>query len=283
MHDVLALAGKAIDAAGGDPTKGDLIVGCPLAATLAMRSIASWSLGISGWRGDVRRATDMSRGFDPTTLAGQTYFTNGVAIPHGVWLPDSAIVRETGETLELTERSGDDIALDMARTAHGVALLHCSDPDWHEGVRLLERVRDEILHNRYSFTALPLIDSEIARAEVHLGRLDDAVERSRAVVDDLFDSSGSFFTALACMTLVEALLARGGESDLAQAQAVIDRLAVLPTDPGFVVNEITVLRLRALLARVTGEGPYRELVERYLKMAESLGFEGHIAIAKAMA
>ena len=43
------------------------------------------------------------------------------------------------------------------------------------------------------------------------------------------------------------------------------------------------LRLRALLARARGDDvAHRELVGRYLAMAESLGFEGHIAWAEAM-
>ena len=47
--------------------------------------------------------------------------------------------------------------------------------------------------------------------------------------------------------------------------------------------EITLLRLRALLARARGDDiAYRDLVSRYRAMAESLGFEEHIAMAKAM-
>jgi hypothetical protein len=47
--------------------------------------------------------------------------------------------------------------------------------------------------------------------------------------------------------------------------------------------EITLLRLRALLARARGDGDaHRELVDRYRAKAESLGFEGHIAWAGAM-
>jgi hypothetical protein len=47
--------------------------------------------------------------------------------------------------------------------------------------------------------------------------------------------------------------------------------------------EITLLRLRALLARARGDDVgYRDLASRYLAMAESLGFEGHIAWAEAM-
>jgi hypothetical protein len=51
----------------------------------------------------------------------------------------------------------------------------------------------------------------------------------------------------------------------------------------FAIREITVLRLRALLARARGDDvAFRELVERYRAMAKSLGFEGHIAWAEAM-
>ena len=47
--------------------------------------------------------------------------------------------------------------------------------------------------------------------------------------------------------------------------------------------DITLLRLRALLARARGdEADYRDLANRYRAMAESLGFEGHIAWAAAM-
>jgi hypothetical protein len=49
------------------------------------------------------------------------------------------------------------------------------------------------------------------------------------------------------------------------------------------MREITLLRLRTLLARARGDNAgYRELVSRYHAMAKSLGFEGHIAWAKAM-
>jgi hypothetical protein len=60
-------------------------------------------------------------------------------------------------------------------------------------------------------------------------------------------------------------------------------LANLPADEGLAVRDIWLLRLRALLARAGGdETAYRGLAERYRAMAESLGFEGHIAMAEAM-
>ena len=83
--------------------------------------------------------------------------------------------------------------------------------------------------------------------------------------------------------LVEALVQRGGDEDLEDARSAIDRLAAAPTDPGFVLHEITLLRLRALLAQARGDAAtYEDFRDRYRDMATSLGFEGHIAWAEAM-
>ena len=82
---------------------------------------------------------------------------------------------------------------------------------------------------------------------------------------------------------MEALLRRNADGDVQQAQAAIDRLAAVPTEPGFVLHELPLLRLRALLARAHGdETGYRDYRNRYRAMATSLGFEGHIAWAEAM-
>jgi adenylate cyclase len=52
----------------------------------------------------------------------------------------------------------------------------------------------------------------------------------------------------------------------------------------FVLGEITLLRMRALLSRACGDlVAYQRLVDRYRTMAKLLGFEGHIAMADAMA
>ena len=49
------------------------------------------------------------------------------------------------------------------------------------------------------------------------------------------------------------------------------------------MRDITLLRLRALLAKAHGdEAAHRDYRDRYRAMATSLGFEGHIDWAKAM-
>jgi adenylate cyclase len=130
-----------------------------------------------------------------------------------------------------------------------------------------------------SLTLPPIADSYVARAKARLGDL-DAV---RATIDDLTVAGRWIWAVLATTALVEALLARGTDKDLDEATSAIDRLAAIPTEPGYVVNDIAVLRLRALLAQARGDDcQYQDFRDRYRAMATSLGFEGHIAMAETM-
>jgi hypothetical protein len=83
--------------------------------------------------------------------------------------------------------------------------------------------------------------------------------------------------------LVETLLDRGAESDVAEAEAATERLAGAQADEGLVLRDIWLLRVRALLARAHGDAAaYADLRDRYRDMAGTLGFEGHIDWAEAM-
>ena len=151
------------------------------------------------------------------------------------------------------------------------------------GFELLAKMRERAANDRMSLTTLPMVDIHIAREKVRTGDIGGSIELARTVVDDLLNSGGCIWTALATSVLVEALLQRGDDGDLDEAASAIDQLAAVPTDPGFVLNEISLLRLRALLARARGEeAAYRDHRDRYRAMATSLGFEGHIKWAAAM-
>jgi adenylate cyclase len=61
---------------------------------------------------------------------------------------------------------------------------------------------------------------------------------------------------------------------LREAPVEISRLAAIPTDPGFVLNDIQLLRMRPQLARACGDdAAYRDFADRYRAMATSRGFE----------
>ena len=105
----------------------------------------------------------------------------------------------------------------------------------------------------------------------------------RKAVDELHQAGKLFYGVWGTGVLVETLLERGTEGDLAEAKRRSTGWRTCRSDEGSAMREITLLRLRALLARARGDDvAYRDLVERYRAMAESLGFEGHIAWAEAM-
>jgi adenylate cyclase len=284
VAEVLRMTQRVIELSDGDPAKGNLIGGSPLAYSLTARGVARLFFGTHGWKRDLRQALDMARAFEPMAFAGVIWHVYIPAIVYGALLPDETAVRDTAEALATAEQSGDDLALDMARTARGVTLLHHGGPDYRAGLEFLEKIRERVLSERFSLIALPIVDIHLAIEKLRSGDVDDAVELSRGVFDGLFEAGPSIWSAMATAVLVEALLQRAGERDLEDTQVAIDRLAAMPTDPGMVLLETILLRLRALLADARGDHPsYRDYRDRYRVMATDFGFEGHMAMAEAMA
>ena len=94
----------------------------------------------------------------------------------------------------------------------------------------------------------------------------------RAAVDDLFREGQLLGWGIpATGVLVETLLDRGADGDVAEAEAAIERLAAAPADEGLVIRDIWLLRLRALLARAHGDDA------AYARLPGSLPRHGEIA------
>ncbi|MGA7049685.1 MAG: cyclase, partial [Mycobacterium sp.] len=139
--------------------------------------------------------------------------------------------------------------------------------------RLLTQARDAARTKGFTMNALAVVDLEFATDKARNGDLDGAAELARAAIDDMFDRGAMFLRGIATTVLVDALLERGGDGDLREAQAAIDRLASVPTEPGFVLHVLPLLRLRALVARVQGDDEgSRELMQRHRAAAAAAGF-----------
>ena len=207
----------------------------------------------------------------------------GPAIPCGVLLPHDAALREIEKALHIAERSAEDVALGSALMALGVALVHRDSTGRGRGLGLLEQVRDMCLNERFVVSESPWVDVYIARERARCGDRDGAVPMMRKAVDELFIRGQLAYCVPTTGVLGETLLARGTAGDVAETEAAMQRLAAAPADDDWVMRDITLLRLRALLAQARGEEvEYRDLVERYRAMATDLGFEGHIAWAAVM-
>ncbi len=280
--EILRWSDIVIDLADGDPAKGaEFGFGSPLAAALAWRGVAGWWVGRPGWRQDLDAAY-LAGQRDPTSQAMIACWTYGLAISYGVLRADDATLDKLEQALHTAEGSSN-AALSIVKYGLAAALLRRdAGADRERGLQLMLQVRDIWLNEPIPFL-VPVAELWVARVRSRRGEHDAAIPVMRSAVDELYRAGRPFFGVLASGVLVETLLERGTDGDLVEAQDAIERLAHLGGQQDWAMREITLVRLRALLARTRGgDDVYRDLSERYRAMAEALGFEGHAAWAEAM-
>ena len=283
--DVLRWSQRVIDLADGAPSKGKFLGGSPLALAFTARGIARYCLGRPGWRDDLRHGPAMARSADPMSYAIVVSWVYLLGTPLGVLAVDDRAVCEIEDALGIAERSDDDLALVYARLTLGVALVHrLADVERGRGQQLLAEVGEVFLRRGYNLSDLPLVEVYLACERARRGDRDEAIPLMRTAVDDLVREGQLLaYGVPATGVLVETLLDRAAEGDVAEAEAAIERLATAQADEDLVMREIWLLRMRALLAQAKGdEAGYRDYRDRYRDTAKTLGFEGHIAWAEAM-
>jgi class 3 adenylate cyclase len=219
-----------IDLADGDPVKGaGFGMGSPLAAALSMRGVCAWWLGHPGWRRDLDAGLTMARDSDPATLVLLLAWTNGLEVAYGVLRSDDSVVREMEEARQLAEATSDDIALGMAEYALGVVLLNReADVDRHRGMELAVSAID--MWRARGPHLVAVTESALARERARRGAADAAIPVLRDAVQELRQANRLGFGVWAVGLLVETLLERGRDGDLAEARVEIDWLANLSAD-----------------------------------------------------
>ncbi len=270
-----------IDLAEGDPAKGaGFGMGSPLAIAVAFRGIARWWQGRPGWRQDLHAAVTMARNNDPATLGVVIPWTYGLALRYGVLRADDFMLRAIEEAAQTAVRASSDIAVLFTEYALGIALLHRdSEADRRRGLELAVQALDWQRERMPSLvpTNELLVNHERAKRDDR----DAAVLAMRKALDELRDDGRIGYGLWGTGLLVETMLERGTDADLAEAEEAIDRLGNLRA--GSAIRDVTVLRLRALLAGARGDdAAYVHFRDRCRNMAKTLGFEGHIAWARAM-
>jgi hypothetical protein len=225
--DVLRWSQTVIDLADGDPSKGNLAFGSPLALGFTTRALARFFLGRPGWRDDLRHGLAMARNADPLSYVTVVTFAYSVGIPNGVLRPDARAVREIEDALRIAERSGDDLALAFARLTLGRALVHRkSAAERARGQKRLAEVSEVFLRQGYNLGELSIINVYLARERARRGDRDEAIPLMRAAVDHLFREGRLLLWSVpATGVLVETLLDRQAVGDAAEAEAAIERLA----------------------------------------------------------
>jgi class 3 adenylate cyclase len=283
--EMLRLAQRVIDLSDGDPAKGNFLFGSPLALAYAQRAIARYALGRPEWHDDLGRGLAMVRSVGSLPYVTVLSYVYVAGIPAGALRPDDSAVREIEEALAIAERSGDNLQLGVAWLILGLALVHRdTDAEHDRGKKLLAEVREVFLRGGHFLCDLPMLDVYVARETARRGNRDKAIPLMREAVDHL-DRNGQLLSWGVPTTgvLVETLLDRGTESDMAEADAAIERLAAAPGDESLAIVGIWLLRLRALRARARNDDTaYLDYRDRYREAARTHGYEGHIAWAESM-
>jgi hypothetical protein len=283
MNEALRLANRLIDLADGDPTKGNLIFGSPLSTAIAMRGHVKMCLGMPGWLDDAAASIAMAAPRDPTSYVFALLWKYVASIPFGALPADATAMRETAEALRIAEGSSDDFVLFMGLLSRGLVLVTRDRTQREDGLDLFTKTRDAALAERFSLSALIIVDPEFALEKARTGDLDGAIDMVRAVVGGAYESGDMIWRGRATEVLVQLLVQRGSVGDQNEAQAAIDQLAAVPTDPGFVLHELPLLRSRALLARVrSDESSYRNFLEQHRAKAAAAGFDALIANGDAI-
>jgi hypothetical protein len=95
---------------------------------------------------------------------------------------------------------------------------------------VLAELRDMCAKQRYALNAVPYFDVYAGREKAALGDLEGAVQQLRTITDEVFKTRHLGNVDVAAEALVETLLERGCDSDLAEAEAAIDRMENRPVD-----------------------------------------------------
>ena len=245
------------------------------------------SLGRRGWRDDLDEGVALAQSVGgKTTRPFVQLYRYAAATQNGAILPDVQDVAQAAETLEIAQRSGNNTAVAYALLNRATTLIHADSEERSAGFEFLAKAREMFVDEQLIVTLRRMADIEFARERARSGDLDGAIDLATTVLAEQFDTGEMVFRGPATTVLVEALLSRALGADMAdleRAQRAIDRLAAVPTEPGFVLHELPVLRLRALLARAHGDQTgCRQLVERFAARAQEAEFEGCLVQAQAM-
>jgi len=230
----------------------------------------------------LRDAVSMAQAVDPATFGFILAWTYGLEIAYGVILADDSALSASQGAVATAERIGNDNAVTLGEYGLALALLYRdSESERRRGLELMD---DALVMLRVRVPSLvPVTELFAARERARTGDRDAAIAVMWESLETL-RREGSFGWVIGGVAiLVEALVERDADGDFTAAQEAVAGLESLCAEHHSAILDITILRVRAMLAGVRDEdGTYPKLAGEYLAMAESLGFEGHIRWAKAM-
>lgn len=145
-------------------------------------------MGLTGWREDYDRAIDMA---DATArhcvLAPSGTCTCRRSRTECCYPYDSP--GQGGEIHSAAEQFGEQITVELAKTARGIPLVYRDGSERDAGARLLQELHEAARQKRFTIpNTVPLIDIHVERENARLGDVDGAITLARTVFDDYLRS-----------------------------------------------------------------------------------------------
>ena len=146
-------------------------------------------LGTDGLARNYDRAIDMADAIAPALRSGTFWHVYLQAIPNGVLLPGTTAPAKAAEIRSAAEQFGEQITVELAKTARGIALVYRDGSERDAGARLLQELHEAARQKRFTIpNTVPLIDIHVARENARLGDVDGAITLARTVFDDYLRS-----------------------------------------------------------------------------------------------
>ena len=252
---------------------------------LTCRGVGAMVAWASRLEGRLRQASPWRDASTPCSRRALIVYEYALGIPNGALLPDASPCATPPKRWQIAERSGDDLALDLARYARGIALVHQDGPERDEGLELLAQVRDAAVQQRFTLPIVPVID-------IHFAKEKATVRRSR-----WRDRPGAGGRGRLVRLGWRAVLACAGHQRLGGGAAAARRRRrptgsrrprstgwrpCRPIPDSCCTNSGCCGCAPCWLGPVATRPAYRDFRGSLPKHGDSLGFEGHMAMAEAM-
>ena len=227
----------------------------------------------------LRESRQQARALPPASQA-VAWAYHGMMAAMGLYQAED-LVGEMSDTLRRAESFGDMFGIISVQWTYGVVLLR-SDTTSHDiAIELLERSRAQIRKHGLFSAALPAVLADLAIDAAREGHRDEAIDELRECFSLHSTRGFRLLAGRAGEALVELLIERGSDDDLAEAHQILDQPKA--RHPDVPAMDLWWLRSRALLAKAERDAlGYSEAAEQYLLLCESLDARGRLAEARQM-
>ena len=142
----------------------------------------------------------------------------------GLEPPTSSALDDAYESLRRAQAYGDNFATACAHWACGTVLLRLDPNSESSAIEHLKSARDIITRHRTVVVALAPIEADLALITAREGDVDGAIESMRTVIGRQLENFDVTFMGVTIPALIQLLVARGRDDDLAEASLMVQGL-----------------------------------------------------------